>query len=78
MVVPGVAFSISGERIGYGKGYYDRYLNHYPGKIYLIGASYEMQLENDRWKSDRFDRKMDIVITEKRKVECNGESGRIV
>lgn len=78
MVVPGVAFSIFGERIGYGKGYYDRYLNHYPGKIYLIGASYEMQLENDRWKSDRFDRKMDIVITEKRKVECNGESGRIV
>lgn len=78
MVVPGVAFSFSGARIGYGKGYYDRYLNQYPGKIYLIGAAYEMQLENDIWKCDKFDKKMDVVITEKRKVECNGQSGRIM
>ena len=30
IVVPGVAFDLSGHRIGYGKGFYDRFLRH-PG-----------------------------------------------
>ncbi|MFD2618300.1 5-formyltetrahydrofolate cyclo-ligase [Terrilactibacillus laevilacticus] len=37
MIVPGVAYSPSGYRIGFGGGYYDRYLKHYHGeKISLL------------------------------------------
>jgi len=28
MIVPGLAFTKSGDRLGRGKGFYDKYLNH--------------------------------------------------
>ena len=43
MLVPGVAFTSSGQRLGYGGGYYDRALrNHY--KVYTIGLAFSAQL----------------------------------
>lgn len=74
MIVPGVAFSDTGDRIGYGKGYYDRYLNCCKKPVYLVGAAYEMQLCRP-WETEEFDRKMDVIITEQRKVVCDDESG---
>lgn len=43
MVVPGVAFSEDRRRIGYGKGFYDRYLHRFP-EIYTCAAAYECQV----------------------------------
>lgn len=42
ILVPGVAFDCSGMRIGYGKGYYDRILEHYTG--YTVGVCYTEQI----------------------------------
>lgn len=70
--VPGVAFSRSGNRIGFGKGYYDRYLDKYP-YLYKIGLAYEFQTEY-RWKPEDCDVAMDLLITEKEipSNECDG------
>ena len=44
IVVPGVAFDIEGNRLGRGKGYYDRFLKELPGNIPVIGLAFNFQL----------------------------------
>ncbi len=60
MAVPGVAFSKDGYRLGYGKGFYDRYLARFPG-IYSCGLAFSCQmLEN--LPVQKHDRKLDEVV----------------
>ena len=61
-LVPGSVFDRSGNRIGYGKGYYDRYFAAYP-LLYRIGIAYESQIE-ERIKPEKHDRKMHAMVTE--------------
>ncbi|MFI3317690.1 MAG: 5-formyltetrahydrofolate cyclo-ligase [Rikenellaceae bacterium] len=42
MIVPAVAYTANGDRLGRGKGYYDRYLTQ--GKIRTIGVAYSHQI----------------------------------
>ena len=44
MVVPGVAFTRDGRRLGRGKGFYDKYLSHRGFRAYTIGVCYPCQL----------------------------------
>jgi len=44
VVVPGVAFSRDGARLGNGQGYYDRLLSSVRSDCALVGLSYESQL----------------------------------
>lgn len=76
MLVPGVGFSLEGYRIGYGKGFYDRYLAKYPW-IHTIGVAYEKQL-CEEFLSDEFDVPMDKVITEEREVVINDKFGNVM
>jgi 5-formyltetrahydrofolate cyclo-ligase len=68
-IIPGIAFDINGNRIGFGSGYYDKFLNINP-LVYKIGLCYEFQLTKDIIP-DEFDIPMDIIITEKRVVFCD-------
>lgn len=43
MIMPGVAFDSSCHRIGYGKGFYDRYLNMYP-QLDTIALAFDLQI----------------------------------
>ncbi|MCE2412429.1 5-formyltetrahydrofolate cyclo-ligase [Candidatus Poribacteria bacterium] len=43
IVVPGIAFDCNGYRLGYGKGFYDRFLAKYPHAV-AIGLAYGVQL----------------------------------
>lgn len=66
MFVPGLAFSNEGQRIGYGKGYYDRYLSLH-SKIITFGVGYDFQMHH-LWQADEFDVLLNGYISEKREV----------
>ena len=61
IIVPGVAFDKNRNRMGRGKGYYDKLLKH--SQACKIGICYEFQLIEEV-PSESFDVPMDVVITE--------------
>lgn len=67
-LVPGLGFNRKGQRLGRGKGFYDRYLQNYKGK--KIGICYEFQLVNEIFPVDTWDVKMDSVLTENGIIDC--------
>jgi 5-formyltetrahydrofolate cyclo-ligase len=61
LVVPGIAFDKKGNRLGYGKGYYDRLLSS--KRTFSIGLAYSFQLlENLPY--DRYDKRLDAIASE--------------
>ena len=61
MIVPGVAFSADGRRLGRGKGYYDRYLSQGGFRAYCVGVCYACQLREDI-PAEIHDKKVEKVI----------------
>ncbi|MBE6688038.1 MAG: 5-formyltetrahydrofolate cyclo-ligase [Ruminococcaceae bacterium] len=61
-IVPALAFDRRGYRIGYGKGYYDRFLRDFRGT--KIGLCYSDFLL-DTIPVGKYDSKVDMIITEK-------------
>ncbi|MBP5546940.1 MAG: 5-formyltetrahydrofolate cyclo-ligase [Bacteroidales bacterium] len=62
IIVPGVAFDRKGNRMGRGRGFYDRLLKTTP-KALKIGVAYDFQML-DSIPVEPFDVKMDRIITE--------------
>lgn len=65
LVMPGVAFDNSGNRIGYGGGYYDRFLEKNKTNAEKIALAYEFQILNSI-NNEKHDVKVDKIITEER------------
>jgi len=63
VVVPGVAFDRLGSRIGYGKGYYDRFLCSLDNKTIKVGFSFNGCIVDHIHKNER-DIPVDMVLTE--------------
>ncbi len=63
IIVPGVAFDLSGGRIGYGKGYYDRVLINIP-RDRRIGLSYSFQILN-KVPTGKLDQGVGVIVTER-------------
>jgi len=62
VIVPGVAFDVSGSRLGRGKGYYDRLLPKLTA--YKIGICFPFQLVNEI-PTEEFDIRMNEIISSK-------------
>lgn len=65
-IVPGLCFDIYGYRLGYGKGYYDRFLKNFSGtKIGVCYSDYILK----KLPVDVYDEKVDVLVTEKNVLE---------
>jgi len=63
VIVPGVAFDPRGNRLGYGKGYYDRLLRRLRPGVAKVGMAFECQLF-EQLPSTENDVPVDLVITQ--------------
>lgn len=63
VIVPGVVFDLMKYRIGYGAGYYDRFLTKLSTDCVTVGIAYDLQIV-DRIPAENHDIPMDKVITE--------------
>ena len=62
IAVPGIAFDEKGYRIGYGKGYYDKYLSRFEAyDFYKAGVCFKECIVKDTFHDD-FDIRTDTVI----------------
>ena len=67
IIVPGIAFDEKGNRIGYGKGYYDKFLRGI--KAIKVGIAYEFQMI-PLLPAEEHDLSMDFIITNERIISC--------
>lgn len=73
--VPGVAFDRSGNRLGRGSGWYDRFLGDLAVPVPRVALAYEFQLL-EGVPVEPGDRPVDVIVTEKRVIECRGAEHR--
>ena len=64
-IVPALAFDFAGNRLGYGKGFYDRFLNSFTGLT--VGITFDI-LKCPALPTESTDIPIDIIITEKESV----------
>jgi 5-formyltetrahydrofolate cyclo-ligase len=72
VLVPGVAFTAAGGRLGYGGGFYDRLLRDWPRPVPLVGPAFELQVVEDLPLGPD-DEPIDTVVTE---VQVYRRAGR--
>lgn len=66
-ITPGLGFTENGERLGYGRGYYDRWFSNNDVKL-KIGIAFETQIV-DTLPLEETDIPLDILVTEKRIID---------
>jgi len=73
-IVPGLSFDRTGVRLGYGKGYYDRFLSR--NNIYRMGVCYESFFFRDALPAQPHDIRMQAVVTDEKLREMETGKGR--
>lgn len=66
--VPGVAFDRGGRRIGYGGGYYDRFLRGLPA--FTVGLVFGLQVTDEDLPAGGFDLPVDAIVTEEETIRA--------
>lgn len=71
ILVPAVAFTLSGKRLGMGGGFYDRYLSQ--SQAQTMGLAFLCQIKEEL-PTDEWDRRMDFIVTKNGVTDC--QAGR--
>lgn len=71
VIIPGAAFDVSGNRLGYGAGFYDKLLAGIKNKIPVIAPAYEEQIM-EKIPSEPHDVRVTKIVTDMRVIECKG------
>lgn len=74
VLVPGVVFNRHGQRIGRGRGYYDRYLSK--SRAQRWGVAFDFQLMDEVWRSELWDQSMQGLVTESEILEFNASASK--
>ena len=69
VIVPALCFDKRGYRLGYGKGYYDRFLKNY--SFISVGLCYNSLIKNEI-PINEFDQKVDYIVTENQIISVKG------
>lgn len=69
IVLPGVAFDLDGRRLGYGKGFYDRFLALTTPECITVGLGFDLQLR-EALPEELHDQKVFFLATESRFISC--------
>ena len=69
IILPGLCFDSNGNRLGYGKGYYDRFLQIH--SLISVGLCYNSLIVK-KVPTDMYDKKADIIVTENDVIRING------
>ena len=67
IILPGAVFNLKGCRIGYGGGFYDRFLQKRSISSYAL--AFDFQIVDEVPFSPEYDVKVDYIVTEKRIIE---------
>ena len=68
VITPGLAFDPHGNRIGYGKGYFDKLFKSLSTDCTKIALAYDFQIV-ENIPAERHDQKVNLILTEKRKIK---------
>lgn len=68
VLVPAIVFDMNGHRIGYGFGFYDKFLRLVP-KATKIGLAFDFQVV-DKIPHEGHDVPVDLIVTEERVINC--------
>ena len=63
-IIPGIAFDTYGNRLGFGQGYYDRFLAQLPSHCCKMALAFTEQIYDGILPHDTYDIPMDYIITE--------------
>ncbi|GMA63336.1 5-formyltetrahydrofolate cyclo-ligase [Alicyclobacillus fastidiosus] len=69
LLVPGLGFTLAGWRLGYGGGFYDRYLSRTRPELCTVGIAFRVQLR-DALPISHHDQRLKYLITEQGVVDC--------
>lgn len=69
VLTPGIAFDRKGNRIGFGKGYYDRFISLLKNGCHKIAPAYQFQVL-DSIPSFESDQNVDMIFTENERIVC--------
>lgn len=72
VIVPGVAFDKKGNRLGYGGGFYDRFLPRTRTGCLWLSPAYELQIQPGVYPGEH-DIPVHVIVTEKNVIKCRNQ-----